>query len=126
MVTIAIELSQFRATHSKSSAADGRARYGANCVIVHGDVSNNQIVHRVPFNRSFQMIPNKRVIVNEEKHMDELADDVVLQNYRSYSMVLKMKLCCDSAFVEFSHVCDELATVDRLAVNSLSTGHLST
>lgn len=41
-------------------------------------------------------------------------------------MVLKMKLCCDSAFVEFGHVCDELATVDRLAVNSLSAGHLST
>lgn len=34
----------------------------------------------MPFNRSFQMIPNKCVIVDEEKHMDELVNEAVLQN----------------------------------------------
>lgn len=41
-------------------------------------------------------------------------------------MVLQMKLSRASAFVAFGDLCDELATVDHLAVNSLLTGHLST
>lgn len=41
-------------------------------------------------------------------------------------MVLKRKLSRACAFIVCTDLCDELATVDHLAMNSRSTGHLMT
>lgn len=53
--------------------------------------------------------------------MEELVRFSCATQYRSHSTVLKRKQVRACAFIVFTDLCDELATVDHLTMNPLLT-----